>query len=184
MNLVLVFANTATNGNGIAESFGINIYDFISQAICFLILAYILNRFLFKPVLKIVDQRRIEAEEAAKNAQMIKNELKETKEARQQVLSKAHEQAEKIISETKAAAAELREQEKRRIEEMTAQMIAQARAEAVMNQKKLKNELKGEIADMIVRLTGIIAEKNLSEADRKKIFESAMAELSKTTTEH
>ncbi|HAS82923.1 MAG TPA: F0F1 ATP synthase subunit B, partial [Verrucomicrobia bacterium] len=62
--------------------FGVNWYDFISQAIAFLIIAWILNKFVFKTVMKTVAARQKEAEDAASNSDRIRRELLATEEAR------------------------------------------------------------------------------------------------------
>ena len=106
MNFVFITAEVVQHPSlaDTIDTFGINKYDLIAQAICFLILAYVLNRFVFRPVIKMSDERRREAEEASANAEKIRKELKETEDARAEILHKAREHAEKIISETKAGA--------------------------------------------------------------------------------
>lgn len=160
------------------ETFGINKYDLIAQAICFLILAYVMNRFVFRPVMKMSDERRREAEEASANAEKIRKELKETEEARAEILHKAREHAEKIISETKAGADLLREQEKIRTEQLAAHILEKAHEDALLSLRKMKLELKNEIADMIVRLTAVLTEKNLNREDRARLLDSAVKAIS------
>jgi F-type H+-transporting ATPase subunit b len=180
MNTLLAAAETVQSPGigGIIDTFGINIYDLAAQAVCFLVLALVLNRFVFKPVMKIVDQRRQEAEDAAANAERIKKELKATEDARSEIIRNAYEHAEKIISETKADAATLREHEKNRTEQLAVQILAKAREESLLGHEKMKIELKNEIAEMIVRLTGVIAEKNIDSQDRERILDSALKALS------
>jgi F-type H+-transporting ATPase subunit b len=183
MNTLLAAAETVQSPGigGIIDTFGINIYDLVAQAVCFLILALVLNRFVFKPVMKIVDQRRQEAEDAAANAERIKKELRATEDARSEIIRNAYENAEKIISETKTDAATLREHEKNRTEQLAVQILAKAREESLLDQKKMKIELRNEIAEMIVRLTGILAEKNIDSQDRERILDSALKALSSET---
>jgi F-type H+-transporting ATPase subunit b len=178
-----VTAMTIASGNclaslEIADRFGVNLHGLVAQAICFLIVASVLHRFVFKPVLTMVDARRRQTEEAEANAERIKAELKATEAARGEILAKAHQEAERIISEIKADAAELEEREKRRLEDIQGQMLAQAREDVLLAQAKLKTELKGEIADMIVTLTAKLAKDNLLDDEKKKIQQSAIGELS------
>ena len=159
---------------GIINTFGLNMYDLLSQAGCFIILAFILNRFVFKPVLKIVDQKRLEAKEAAENAEKIKNELRQLEEGRAEIIRKSHEHAKKMLSEAKAEMAVFREQEKIRTEQLGVQILEKAREEAVLDRKKIRSELKEEIAGMIVGLTAIVTEKNIEGKDRERIMDSAL----------
>jgi len=157
--------------------FGVNWYDFTSQAIAFLIIAWILNKFVFKTVMKTVADRQKEAEEAVANNERARRELQATEEARKEVLHKAQEQAERVVSETKANVAELLNQEKIRCELLGNEMLAKAREDALLDQARLKTELKTEIATMVVNLTAKLAQMNLSAADRERLLQSAINEI-------
>lgn len=182
MNNVFLLAQIAQpSGIGEAfEKFGVNVFDFFSQAICFLILAYVLNRFVFKPVMKIVDQRRRDAEEASANNDKIRKILKESEDASSDIISKAYEHAEKLIMETKADIDVLREQEMIRTEKLAVQILEKAREESILHQEKLKLELRNEIAEVIVHLTGVLTERNLKKQDkeRERLIDSAISALS------
>ena len=160
--------------------FGVNWYDFTSQAIAFLIIAWILNKFVFKTVMKTVADRRKEAEEASANNERARRELQAVEEARKEVLHKAQEQAERVVSEAKANVAELLEQEKVRRESLGTEMMAKAREEARLDQTRLKTELKAELATMIVNLTAKLAQMNLTAADRDRLLQAAIKEISVT----
>lgn len=176
MNNIFLLAQIAPP-SGVGESFskfGVNIIDLISQGICFLILAYVLNRFVFKVVMKIVDQRRKDADEASVNNDKIRKALKESEEARSEIIRKAREHAEKLIMETKADVDLLREQEMIKTEKLAVQILAKAREESLLHHEKLKSELRNEIAEIIVNLTGILTEKNLKNQDRERLLDSAL----------
>jgi F-type H+-transporting ATPase subunit b len=157
--------------------FGVNWYDFTSQAIAFLIIAWILNKFVFKTVMKTVAERQQAAEEAAANNARIQQELQAVEDARKEVLNKAQEQADRVVSETRAHMAEMVSQEKQRCELLGTELLAQAREEAQLDQARLKNELRGDIATMIVKLTAKLTQMNLNEADRERMLQSAIDEM-------
>jgi F-type H+-transporting ATPase subunit b len=160
------------------QSFGVNWHDFISQGIAFLIIAWILNKFVFKTVMKTVAARQKEADEAAANSEKIRCELLAAEAARKEVLHKAQEQAERVVSEAKTNVAELLNQEKVRCELLGNEMLAKAREDALLDQARLKTELKAEIATMVVNLTAKLAQMNLGVADRDRLLQSAIKELS------
>src|SRR5687768_16731147 len=59
------------------EQFGFNTSLFISQLISFLIVAFLLHRFAYKPILKVLEQRREEIAASLANAEKIKQQLAE-----------------------------------------------------------------------------------------------------------
>ena len=165
------------------ERFGVNWYDFASQAIAFLIIAWILNKFVFKTVMKTVAERQRVADEAAANSAKIQQELQAVEEERSKIMQAAQEKADQVVAEAKTRVTEMISQEKQRCETMGTEMLAQAREEAKLDQARLKTEMRGEIASMIVTLTAKLTRMNLQEADRERMLQSAIDELTATTEE-
>ncbi|MGE4488434.1 MAG: hypothetical protein AB7E95_02695 [Kiritimatiellales bacterium] len=157
--------------------FGVNWYDFTSQAVAFLIIAWILNRFVFKTVLKTVADRQKAMEEATANSARIQRELQAVEESRKDVLRQAQEQADRVVAEAKANVAEMIHQEKMRCEQLGTEMMTQAREDALLDQARMKTELRAEIAAMIVSLTAKLTQMNLAPADRDRLLQSAIREL-------
>lgn len=165
------------------ERFGVNWYDFASQAIAFLIIAWILNKFVFKTVMKTVAERQRVAEEAAADSARIKQELQAVEEERAKVIQAAQEKADQVVAEAKTHVMEMINQEKQRCEVLGTEMLTQAREEAKLDQARLKTEMRAEIASMIVSLTAKLTQMNLQESDRERMLQSAIDELTATTTE-
>src|SRR5688572_6316010 len=95
----------------IGEQFGFQTQLFISQVISFCIVAFLLHRFAYKPILKVLAERRELIAAGLANAEKIKAELAKTEAARQEILNQANIQANKLIEEARAAAARVQEQE-------------------------------------------------------------------------
>ena len=62
MNHSIMFANVLTDladsGRQISEQFGLDWPHFIAQCISFGIVAFLLQRFAYQPVLKVLEERR------------------------------------------------------------------------------------------------------------------------------
>ena len=79
-----------------------------------LIVAILLSNSAYRPILKVLEERRQRIADGLANADKIKAELAGTEAARQEVLSKANAQANKLIEEARAAAARVQERRRRR----------------------------------------------------------------------
>src|SRR4029077_5786734 len=105
----------ATGGGGqiedVARTFGVDWSHLIAQIISFSIVCILLQRFAYKPVLKMLEQRRQQIAEGQANAAQIKAELDRTEERRKEILDQANVKASKRIEEGRAAAARVQEQE-------------------------------------------------------------------------
>lgn len=157
--------------------FGVNWHDFVSQAIAFLIIAWILNKFVFKAVLKSVADRQQAEDEVRENSQRIKDELAAVEISRQEVVQQAKDQADRMIFEAKGQVADLLRREKEHCERVGHEMLEKARAEALLDQARLKTEMRGEIASLVVNLTTKLTQMNLKAADRDRLLESAIQEI-------
>src|SRR5438445_780783 len=68
-----------------AETFGWNWKLFLSQVISFCIVAFLLQRFAYKPILAVLEERRRKIEEGQLNAEKIKKELAEAEKRYQEI---------------------------------------------------------------------------------------------------
>ena len=66
---------------GTAEKFGVLPQLFISQVISFCVVAFLLHRFAYKPILAVLEERRKRIAESLANAEKIKQQLAEAEAA-------------------------------------------------------------------------------------------------------
>src|SRR5437764_12797198 len=128
MNVMIV----ATGGIGdilreTADTFGWNWKLFLSQVISFCIVAFLLRRFAYKPILAVLDERRRKIEEGQLNAGKIKEELAEAEKRYQEIVAKANADAHRMIDETRQSAAHLSERKQQEAITAAEQIIAKAR---------------------------------------------------------
>lgn len=159
------------------ERFGVNWYDFASQAIAFLIIAWILNKFVFKTVMKSVEERHRAEEETRANNERLKQELQSIEEQRNEVMKQAREEADRFVETAKARMAELILREQARSAKIGEEMLAQAREDGEQLQVRLKAELRSEIAALVVNLTEQLTRTELGEPDRKRLLQAAIDEI-------
>src|SRR5438445_4729118 len=113
-----------------AETFGWNWKLFLSQVISFCIVAYLLQRFAYKPILAILDERRRTIEEGQLNAEKIKKELAQAETRYQEIIAKANADAQKMIDEARESAAHLSERKQQEAIAAAEQILAKAREAA------------------------------------------------------
>ena len=83
------------------ENIGIQPIYLIAQIINFGILVFILTKLLYKPILKMLDERKHRIEEQMILASKMKEEFENDEKKRQQILISAKEEAKKIIDVAK-----------------------------------------------------------------------------------
>ncbi len=159
------------------EQFGFNKSMFIAQVISFLLVALLLRAFAYKPILKMLEQRRQLIAQGLENADRIKSELSKTEAARQEILQQANTQALRLIEEARAAAARVQEVETQKAIAAAEQIISKAREAAKLDHAQMIAELKREIGQLVVRTTMQVTGKVLSVEDQHRLVDDTNRQI-------
>src|SRR6185503_16315262 len=160
-----------------ARTFGVDWPHFIAQVVSFCIVAFLLQRFAYKPVVGLLEDRRRQIEEGLANAEKIKGELQKAEESRRQILNDANTQATKLIEEARAAAARVQEQETQKAITAAEQIIAKAREAAAADHARMLVELKREVGRLVVQTTATVTGKILTSDDQKRLAEETAKQV-------
>ena len=77
MSIIHFLAASQNPVTAVTEEFGVNGQLLFSQLLAFIVVAFFLTKFAYKPLLKALEDRRQRIEEGLKNADKIKQELAE-----------------------------------------------------------------------------------------------------------
>jgi F-type H+-transporting ATPase subunit b len=161
----------------IATEFGVTPWALLCQIISFCIVAWLLQRFAYKPIFAVLEERRKRIEEGLANARRVEEKLAEATKTAAEIVAKSQVEATRVIEESRAAAKQVGERESQRAVQQAAEIIQKAREAGEAEQKRLMAELKKDLSRLIVETTAKVTGKVLSSADQKKITEEATREL-------
>ena len=169
------------NGGGqiqkIASDFGVDWPHLVAQIISFSIVCIVLQRFAYKPVLKILGERRQKISHALEDARKSAAELAETETQRREILKQADEQATRLIEEARVAAAHVREEETQKAIAEARQIIAKAHEAAAQDRARMLEELKREVGRLVVVTTANVTGKILTQDDQRRLIEETAGRL-------
>jgi F-type H+-transporting ATPase subunit b len=161
----------------ILKQFGVDWPHFIAQLILFLIVYFVLNRFAFAPLLKILEERRKRIEEGQLNAEKIKKQLAEAELRYQEILRKANDDAQVMIDESRKNNEAFSQREMEKAIKESATIVERARHEIASERNRMVDEVKREMVSLVVKTTAQVAGKVLSPEDQKRLSEEASKEL-------
>ena len=161
----------------IAETFGVNWPLFTSQCIAFLVLAILLKKLAYKPVLEMLEARRKTIAESMDNAEKIKTELAETQAERDKVLAEANQKAQEMIADAKEAAQQVGEAEGQKAVKQAEEIIRKAREATDADRDRMMSELKSEIGRLVVETTAKVSGKILTAEDQQRLIDDTNREL-------
>jgi F-type H+-transporting ATPase subunit b len=152
---------------------GLMIWTLISFAITF----FVLRRYAFGPIQKLIDERRTRIRESVEEADRARDEARSLLEQHKALIGQARADAEGILAEARRLADaqqqrmrdETEEDRKRRLEE-TERQIAQATQQALV-------EIRSEVANQALLAAEKITRGALTDKDQKKLIDEALAEI-------
>ena len=154
------------------NNLGINGKLLLAQIVNFLILLYVLHRFAYKPILKILNERTRKIEEGLSNSEEARKKLLEITEKEKQILNSARKEAHEIINKVQAVASADSKRLAEESEATSKRMIEEARQEIQREKEQIVKEAKEEIGELVILATSkVIGEKLNSEKDKKLIEE-------------
>jgi len=160
-----------------AETFGWNPWLFVSQVISFVIVALLLRRFAYKPILNVLEERRRRIEEGQINAEKIKRQLDEAEKRYSEILAKANAEAQKMIDEARESSAHLAERKQQEAIAAAEQILAKAREASAIEHERTMDSLKQELGRLVVDTTAKVTGKVLTPEDQQRLQEEAMSQL-------
>jgi len=160
-----------------AREFGVDWPHFIAQVVSFLIVAFLLQRFAYKRVVDMLEERRQRIAEGLANADKIKAELARAEAQRHEVLTQANDQATKLIEEARAAAARVQEQETQKAIAAAEQIITKAREAAAAEHARMLTDLKREVGRLVVQTTATVTGKILTPEDQRRLAEETVRQV-------
>ena len=175
--LGIIGSDLADTARNTAEKFGWDAPHFFAQVASFLIVAVLLHRFAYKPILTVLEERRQRIAEGLENAEKIKAELAKTESARQAILDQANDQANTLIEEARAAAARVREQETQKAIAAAEQIMVKAREAAMRDHEQMLADLKREVGRLVVQTTATVTGKILTPDDQRRLAEETEKQL-------
>jgi F-type H+-transporting ATPase subunit b len=182
MDILIPLAAAAEGGIGdtvkdIGLQFGFNGWLFLSQIVSFCIVALLLQKFAYKPVLQILETRRAKIAEGLLNAEKIKQQLAESEVRYQEILTKANAEAQKMIDEARASSQALADKRTQQAIADAEGIMLKARESTIAERQREFAELRKEVARLVIDTTSKVTGKVLNPDDQRRISEEAAREV-------
>ena len=176
-----IFILAVTENPGILENiprtFGLNLPFFIAQVLNFFLVIFVLKKFAFGPIQKILEQRHARIAEGEEKLKRIERQLAESEKTTAAALAAANEEAVRLITEAKEGAAAFSEQKSQEAINQAQQILAKAEAAARADRDRLSLELKREFGRLVAATTSQVTGKVLTLEDQQRINEDALAKV-------
>ena len=155
----------------------VNIWQILISLVNLLLLFLIIKKFLFKPVMSVLEKRKQEIDGQYAEANAAIDEANLSKKQWEEKLAAAEDEAEAII-QTAAENAKYRGDKLIEDAQKRAESIVRvAESEAELERKKATDSMKQEIVEVSGALAEKLLERELNREDHKAIIESFIEEI-------
>jgi F-type H+-transporting ATPase subunit b len=150
---------------------GINAWFLGSQIVSFLILYYILRRWVFPAIMNTLDQRAQRIREGIENADKAEKKLAEAEIRVNQMLDDARKEAAQTIAQATTAAQHVRDEIVQAAQQRRDEIVQQAQVRIQQEEAQARAELRRQVADISIRAAGRVIGASLDDARHRRLVE-------------
>ncbi len=141
----------------VLHKLGIDWKLLIAQGVNFLILLYILKRFVYKPMLAFLDERAGKIESGLHNAEAATKRLEEAEKEHKELLTEAQKQARNIVDEALAVAKRRDNEQLEKTKAEVAALLEAGQKNIAEERERALREAKQELGELVVLATEKLA---------------------------
>ena len=160
------------------NNFGVEPKLIIAQIINFILVAFLLWKFAFKPVMATLDERQRKIAEGLQFAEESKSQLEETEKRQAEVLREANINAQEILHEARDNASEFEEKMKGETASQIEEMRKRSEESNELERKKMLTEVRQEVARLVVMTSGKVLQRELGDDEKQRLDKAAADEIS------
>ena len=164
------------------EALGINLPQLIAQVANFFVLLVILRFTLYKPILKMLDERRQKIAEGLNAAEIARAEAAQAQTNIQAQIDTARKDGQEIVAGAQAIAQRIQTEAREQSARDRETALERARSEIQMERDRAIAELRGEFADITVTAAERVIRQSLDRQTHQRIIDETLAESSFTGT--
>lgn len=165
---------------GPGEFLNINFFTALFTLVNTLVLFFVLKKFLFAPVMKMITDRQKEIDDMYTEANKAKTGAVALEAEYQQKLANAAETGERIVKEAVARGQAREEEILRQANAEASAIMDKATADIALEKKKAINDAKDEISELAMAIAEKVVGRQLGEADQTELVNSFIDELGDT----
>lgn len=155
----------------------LNVWTAIFTLVNLLLLFFVMKKYLFKPVKKMIDERQQEIDDLYADANQSKSDAAELKAQYETRLAEANEEKEEILRSAHRKA-QLREEEiLRAAQDKAAQTLKRADEQIELEKKRAMNEIKDDVSAMAIDIAAAVLARDIKGEEHSALIDSFIENL-------
>jgi F-type H+-transporting ATPase subunit b len=145
--------------------------------VCFLITLFVLKRYAFGPIQKMIDERRDRIRQSLEEADRAREEARHLLEEHRALIAQARGDAEEILAEARRVSDAQRERVKEEAEADRQRRLEETRKQIEAETRRALEQIRAEVAQLTLVAAEKVTRKSLDDADHRRLIEEAISEL-------
>jgi len=158
----------------LVKTFHIDAGLLLAQLVNFLIVLVVLYKFAYKPILKTLNDRTGKIEKGLKDAEDAQIKLVEMEKKEKEILTKAKEEGQKIITAAEVVARNNKEELLAEAKVQSDKILTEAGKKIEEEKNKMIDEIKSEVAGLVVMATEKILDEKIDTSKDKDLIKKAI----------
>jgi F-type H+-transporting ATPase subunit b len=145
--------------------------------VCFGITVFVLTRWAFGPIQKLIDERRERIRQSLAEADHAREEARKLLEEHRKLISEARRQAEEIRTDVRRDAEAARERIREETEADRQRRLDETKRQIEAETTRALTQIRQEVAELTVLAASKVTGKVLDSADQRRLIDEAIASL-------
>jgi F-type H+-transporting ATPase subunit b len=145
--------------------------------VCFFITFFVLKRYAFGPIQKMLDARREQIRRSIEEAENARDEARKLLEEHRELMNQARGDAEKILAEARQTAVSMEQRMRAETETERQRRVEETRREIAAETARALEQIRNEVADLTLEATAIVVGKKLDSARDRELITEAIGSL-------
>jgi F-type H+-transporting ATPase subunit b len=167
------FAEAEASG-GLLGALGIDGRLFVTQLIAFLVLLFILKKWVFPPIIRSIDKRQESIDLTVREAAEARAALEKAESKAGDILAEARKEAEAVLARTQEEAQRAISESEAKAKERAEQIVADARTQLDSDVKKARAILKKDAVQLVAVATEQIVAEKIDTTKDKALIERSL----------
>jgi F-type H+-transporting ATPase subunit b len=159
------------------EAFSVDVWKLAFQIINFLLLLYLLNRFLFKRVFALLDERQAKISKGLEDAEAAARDRELARAERDAAVAEARKEANEMIARANKIAEDTRNEILTSARADAEKVSTRAREEIVAEKDKAMAEIRGQVAELALAAAGKLVRRQMDDPTQRRLVEEFLAEV-------
>lgn len=156
---------------------GILFPNVLFQFISFLLFAYLMYRILYRPMLRILSERRERIRGSLEEAAAVHERARHEREEFEASMRERREEAQRVREEVLQRVRVVEQEQVQQAKSYAGRIRGEAERDALRMKERALQEARAQIADLIIEATGKVLRRSIDDPEHRRLVTEVLAEV-------